>query len=52
MVVMMEPTKVKLELMSDEVELIREELERAPHSTFKFFHYQKIIKKLNEALEK
>ena len=46
---MAEPTKIKLELMSNEVEAIRDELERAPYNVFKFMNYKKIIKKLNEA---
>ena len=49
--IMPEPTKIKLELMSNEVELIKDELERASHLVYTTFNYDKIVKKLNKALE-
>ena len=49
MVIMMEPIKVKLELMSDEIEAIIEELNRAPHTIYQFMDYEKIIKKLHKS---
>lgn len=52
MAIIPEPTKIKLELMSNEIEAIRDELERVPYLTYKFFKYNKLIKKLNLALEK
>ena len=48
---MIKPTKIKLELMSDEIEAIKDELESVPHTMFKFMNYQRTIKKLKEALE-
>jgi len=52
MVLITEPIKIKLELTSQEIEYIRDELERAPHTIYEFMDYDKIIKKLNEALKK
>lgn len=45
------PTKVKLELKSNEIEAIIDELERAPYNLYKFLNYDKLIKKLKETLE-
>jgi len=49
MVIMAEPTKVKLELMSDEINEIIDELERVPHNIYEFMNYAKLIKKLKQA---
>ena len=49
MVIVSEPTKIKLELMSNEIEAIIEELERVPYSLFKFLNYDKLIYKLKKA---
>ena len=49
--IMTEPIEIKLKLMSTEIEDIIAGLERVPHNLFKFLNCQKIIKKLNEALE-
>jgi len=51
MTVIPEPTKIKLELMSNEIEFIIEELEKASHSTYNYFNYDKIVKKLKDARE-
>lgn len=51
MVTIPEPTKVKLELMSNELNAIIEELERAPHNIYQFMNYGDIIKKLNKGLK-
>ncbi len=40
-----EPIKVKVELVSNEVEMIIEELERVPHNTYSYFGYEKISRK-------
>ena len=37
--------------MSNEIEEIKDELERAPHNIFEFMNYEKIVKKLNKALK-
>lgn len=47
----LEPKEVKLVLMSNEIEAIRDELERVPYNVYKFIGYEKIITKLNRALE-
>lgn len=46
-----QPTKVKLELMSDEIEIIIDELERAPHNIYMFLNYKKLVEKLREMLK-
>lgn len=51
MVIVPEPTKIKLELISNEIEAIIDELERAPHNIFEHLNYKKLIDKLNKALE-
>jgi len=45
------PKKIKLELMSDEIGYIIEELERVPYLCFIFLHYEDIVKKLRKALK-
>lgn len=40
---------VKLELMSNEIELIIDELERVPHNLYVYLGYEDLIKKLKEA---
>jgi len=40
------PKKVKIELMSNEVEYIIDLLNRANHNEYEFLQYDKIIKKL------
>ena len=47
-----EPKRIKLELMSNDIEAIIEELKRVPNDLFIFFNYDKLIKKLKEAEEK
>ena len=49
MVIIPKPNKVKLELMSDEIEMLIEELERVPYNIFTFMQYDKLIEKLKEA---
>lgn len=46
-----EPHNVKLELMSNEIEMIIEELERVPHNLYVYLDYGSLIKKLKEAGE-
>lgn len=46
-----EPIKINIELMSNEIEMIIEDIQRVPHILYKDFGYEKIIKKLNKALE-
>ena len=42
--------KIKnIQLTGDEITIIIEDLERAPHVTYKFFNYKGIIKKLKNA---
>ena len=50
--IMIDPKKVKLELMSDEIENIIQELESAQQNLYKFLRYDKTINKLKEALKK
>ena len=50
MVMIAEPTKIKLELMSNEIEAIIDELERVPHIAYEFMNYGKLIKKLKKSL--
>lgn len=47
-----EPIKIKVELMSDEIEYILEELHHASHDIFIFLNYQKIVDKLKQAHNK
>ena len=51
MVVMSEPTKIKLELMSNEIEEIIDELGRVPYNIYEFMNLQQIIDKLRKSLE-
>lgn len=46
-----EPVKVNIELMSNEIEMIIEDIQRVPYILYKDFGYEKIIKKLNMALD-
>ena len=41
-----------VKLTGDEIELIIEELERVPHNLYEFLNYEKLIKKLNDSLQK
>lgn len=45
------PIKIKLELMSNEIEYIIDELERTEHNIYIFFNYENIIDKLRKALK-
>ena len=45
------PRKIKLELMSNEIESIIDELSRAQHSIYECLEYDKIVKKLKEKLK-
>jgi len=45
------PKKIKLELMSNEIETIIEELERVPYNIYKLMNYEKLILKLKDSLE-
>jgi len=44
------PHKVKLELMSDEIENLIEELNRVPKNLYDFFNYDLLINKLKNSL--
>jgi len=46
-----EPTKITIELMSDEIEVIRNELKRVSHDIYEALNYEEIVKKLDYALE-
>lgn len=50
MTVIIQPYKVELELMSNEIEGIIRELQEAPHNIYMFLNYNELIKKLKEAL--
>ena len=51
MVLILKPTKIKFELMSNEIEQIIDELNRIPQNMFEYFNYKKLIEKLNKVLE-
>jgi len=51
MIITPKSTKIKLELMSNEIEAIRDELERVSHTIYEFMNYTQIVDKLNKALE-
>jgi hypothetical protein len=46
MIVQEPPRKIKLELFSNEIEQIIEELERVPYNLYVYFGYGSLIKKL------
>jgi len=46
-----EPVKIKLELMSNEIEEIIDELKRTEHNIYEMLDYRNLIEKLNRALE-
>lgn len=52
MTIIPSPRKIKIELMSNEIETIIDELIKAPHDIYDFLCYKKIVDKLNKALEK
>jgi len=45
------PKKIKIELMSNEIQNIIEELERAPHDVFVLLDYDNLIEKLKRSLK-
>jgi len=45
------PKKVKLILMSNEIEAIIDELNRVNHNLYKFMDYANVIRKLKKALK-
>jgi len=49
---MLKPRKIKIELNTDEIQIIIDELERVSHSVYKFMNYQKLVNKLKEELRK
>lgn len=52
MTIIVDPNKVKLELWSNEIERIIEELNRVPHNVFEFMNYEILVDKLKTALER
>jgi len=53
MVIIQPDNKIRnVKLTGDEITLIIEEIERVPYNIYKFFNYDKIIKKFKEALKK
>lgn len=52
MILIPEPTKVKLELMSNEIKLLIEEMERQPHNIYEYNQTEKLINKLKIAIQR
>ena len=48
--IIQEPKKIKLELFSNEIEMIIDELERQPYNIYLYFGYGKLVEKLKESL--
>ena len=46
-----EPRKIKLELMSYDIELIIEELVRVPHEMYEYLNHGKLVEKLKLSLK-
>lgn len=51
--ILVEPSNriIKVELMEEEVRLIMQELEQQPHNIYKYFNYEIIIQRLEDALQ-